>query len=906
MSRLALPAAVLVASIAAWLSQATLAVATADGPRLALLPVSIVALLTSATPAIAVLGLHRAGLSLAPLWLLGLVILPFVPLPVPAAFLIWSGSLRWLVWFAVVLLVLAPLGPRLRRLLSPTAVGKFVVGRPRLTAGILAFAVFAWSAWEVSPSIPGGDEPHYLVIAQSLLADRDLKIENNHRRGDYRSYYAGPLAPHYTQRGRNGEIYSIHAPGLSVLIAPAFAIGGYRAVLLFLIAIASCGSALAWHVAWAAAGKASAAWFGWAAVTWSATTVFHAFAVYPDGLGGVVVLTGVWALLRAGEERRTGAAALGPWFLHGAALALLPWMHSRFALLAGSLGGLVLLRLASTRNPAGKAVAFLAVPAASAMGWVGFFLVVYGRMDPSAPYGINTSRDFSMAFVPGGLTGLLFDQRFGLIANAPVLFFGLVGLGLMIGARRRASAEIDVVQVDERRLAIELLFVMVPYLITSTSYAMWWAGSSAPARLANPAVLLLAIPCAIAWMRLRHRASRTIAAGALACTAFLTFVLVATDGGRLAYNTRETTALWLGWATRLSPLGEGMPVWYRGREGVFARDVFVWAVALLVAYAVARALARWSVLQNRVRFATAVAAVFASAASAALTIVWTLGGVERVVPAPAQLDLLRRFAHESRLLVVQIDPPRLLAKATILPLLRIESFPRLVGGTGVGRNEQPLVSLPTIPAGRYRIVTRTRGPGGWLILGVGQDQFALRSQPLVYPPAPIEIDFPVDARALVVRGDEEARRTIRSVALEPLAVVPVESRLTDRAARRAVAYDGANAFFLDDACFPGPDAFWVGGSRQASFVLQPARPMSSVAVQVRNAPVENHVTVASGQWQEDLRLTPGEERRLEIPVAPGRGGALVTVTTSAGFRPSESVAGSRDDRFLGVWVKVVP
>lgn len=54
------------------------------------------------------------------------------------------------------------------------------------------------------------------------MKDGDLKIENNHLRGDYREYFFGPLKPHYLARGVNGEIYSVHAPGLpAVGVRPA-------------------------------------------------------------------------------------------------------------------------------------------------------------------------------------------------------------------------------------------------------------------------------------------------------------------------------------------------------------------------------------------------------------------------------------------------------------------------------------------------------------------------------------------------------------------------------------------------------------------------------------------------------------------------------------------------------------
>ncbi len=186
--------------------------------------------------------------------------------------------------------------------------------------------------------LPAGDEPHYLVITQSLLLDHDLKIENNHRRGDYHAYYGGELRPDYLKRGTDGEIYSIHAPGLSVAVIPAFALFGYPGVIVFLALLSAAATGVAWSAVWKTSGDAGAAWFGWAAIALSAPFFFQSFIAYPDGPGAAIVMVAVATLIagRAASDRRL--------FITGIALAALPWLHTRFSLAAAVLAALILAR----------------------------------------------------------------------------------------------------------------------------------------------------------------------------------------------------------------------------------------------------------------------------------------------------------------------------------------------------------------------------------------------------------------------------------------------------------------------------------------------------------------------------------------------------------------------------------
>ena len=378
------------------------------------------------------------------------------------------------------------------------------------------------------------------------------------------------------------------------------------------------------------------------------------------------MLTGFWALLRAErvrlwaspvrspQEPRNDAelASWLPWLLHGAALAALPWLHTRFVVLAATLGGLILVRLARAPNPFARRPPFWRCrPPARSRG-SGSSSPCYGTPDPTAPYGGDVGS--SLAFLPNGFGGLLFDQGFGLLATAPVLAVAFLGFA------------------RTRRLAVEWLVVAVPYLLAVGTYAMWWAGSSGPARFLVPLLLPLAIPAACAWAAAcgerigeearvePSRGAKAVMLAALLVSAWLSAVMAGGGDGRLGYHTRNTGGLtaapYLEWANQVVDLPGAFPAFVplpvqpdpgglvsrrlATRSGFLA--TLPWAICLgLAVFAITR-IGRRSASGDALAAATAL--TLACAVMAAVSIVWKMRAVEPVTAPPAQMDALRRMA----------------------------------------------------------------------------------------------------------------------------------------------------------------------------------------------------------------------------------------------------------------------
>ena len=194
-------------------------------------------------------GVARMGTLVLPVFGLLALVVPYLP-GVPdwwPALQMLAGPGLWIVWALVAAQMAWVLWPTYApRLTWCTSRSVRVHTAAIWLAGAGAATIGAARLTHTS-LFPSGDEPHYLVMAQSLWRDGDLKIENNHTRGDYSDYYARELEPHFLTRGQDGEIYSVHPVGMPVLITPVLALGGYTLVVAFFIAMAATAAAVTWR-----------------------------------------------------------------------------------------------------------------------------------------------------------------------------------------------------------------------------------------------------------------------------------------------------------------------------------------------------------------------------------------------------------------------------------------------------------------------------------------------------------------------------------------------------------------------------------------------------------------------------------------------------------------------------------
>lgn len=910
-------AAGVVAGLALWCTRGGMEiVAGLDGPlRVALLPspwqaLSLVAAGAGATLGLAHLvawgatGRHRdlgdADADVTrPLFATGVLVLPYLPWLPDAwpALTVLAGPFALVVWLVTLALTARA---AVRRVLSARArhTTVFPAGAiVALAAGLLLYGGVAWR-FAGAGLFPGGDEPHYLVLAQSLWRDRDFKIENNHQRGDTLEYYRLPLTPHYLERGKDGEIYSIHPVGLAVVAAPIYAAGGYPAVVAFLVLCAAPAAAGAWLAALRLTGSAGAATLAWVGTAASAPFVFNSITVYPE-IPAAACAMGAWLLAtrRGGLAGRVGLAAAC-----GALLAALPWLSSKYSLMMATLGLVALSRIwwPPSRDDAPPASFGTRIRTSLAMGvpmvvsvaaWLAFFHWIWGSPFPSVVYG--TQRPVRWEYFVRGGPGLLFDQEYGIVPAAPILGAALVGLALMLADRHA------------RRTAADVIAVFVALLVPVGAFHLWSGGSGAIGRPVIAAVLLLGLP--IGW--LVHRfAANTVATAAMvmltAASVAQMLVLLWAQQGLLLVAGRDGVSRLLEYWSPSWRLWSLAPSFLMQPPPVAWAFTAVWLGSL--------ALAAWIVARLRAPRPVGAASLAAcGVAAGAVTLVSLVvpATLERWrAPAPlpgarAQSTMLSQFDAQRRPLGVVYDPLRAVPASAIPPRLAFVAGPSARGErTGVDLLYDARWALP---AGRYEVaLTAARDPlHGELGLQVGRVGPPLRSWTI----APTQhwraiVDLPANARFVGFRASPELARAASELRLTPQAVPDLRTRRTSGDVIQSRQYGDVPVFFSDERVFPEAGGFWTRGDSASRFTV-PLSTAQPTVLRVRAGAAPVTVRAIVDGMAQDVSLAPDTSR--DLPLRSRLAVASVELTTEGGFVPAERDPASRDRRRLGAWVEVI-
>jgi hypothetical protein len=821
----------------------------------------------------------------APLALLLLWVVPFLPwLPDRAPLLlVLTGPLRWVIAGCAVAATLASCAGLLAR---PHSVLGLPGRRTILAVSLATYLGFGFLSAAVIG--PDSDEPHYLIIAHSLLVDHDLAIENNHARGDYRAFHLGELRPDYLQRGRNEVIYSIHAPGLPAALLPAYAVAGYRGAVAMICLIAALTALAVFDLAEAVAGR-GAALLTWLAVCATVPFLPHAWLIFPEMPGALIVAWAALWLWNPLPER------MATWMWRGLALAALPWLHTKFVVLLGFLTAFLLVRLWPRAKPAARrarlAAALVTPIAFSVLVWLYSFYLMYGVFDPEAPYGGFVRLYVMNANIPRSLLGLLFDQKFGLLIYSPVYGLAVAGCWLML-------------RDGEHRAFVAALTLGALAFIGSTGrFYMWWGGSSAPGRFLVPILPLLAPMIAVAIRDRRGVVGGTALAASLSVSLAIALTGVAVPGRELLFSDPHGYARFIEAIQASSPLTFALPTFTDENWRAPLPLLLPWTVAGLVSLiAVTMAKPRGRV--PLAMFWTATLGVVTFGVAGAIVAGWPGAPHRPDIVARGRLSLmdaydgtrLLAFDYSSRM---RLDQKQVVGVSALLvprgPDTPVQDLQRLEGPFD-------------LPPGRYesRVWFEGGRPHEGEALLTLQNRLVLaRTRSPLTNPATMSLDLPVPAGIWVGLTTEEAARAVRRVEIVPQYLVPRSERpAVDIHAVEPIAnHPGAYIVYADANTFPEGGIFWTRDTHQGDVFVAPAG-ATTLVLTLDPGPIGRRVSLQVGGQHLEVDLGGDEARRVEVPVPAGMPLVPVSVQASGTFRPADVDPRSDDVRWLGCQVRI--
>jgi hypothetical protein len=740
-----------------------------------------------------------------------------------------------------------------------------------MLAGGVACAWFGGLAALVAPQGVVGDEPHYLLITESLLRDGDLDLANDYDDRHYAGYFAGELPGRHVSVGYLGQQYSFHGIGPAVLVLPAYAVAGVPGVRVWLALLSAVAMALLWRALHRLTDDLGAAWAGWAVLLLPLPFAMLGTRVFPDGPAALVTIVALCALV--GLERG-GPVPPGTLLAAGACLSVLPWLHLRLALLAVVVAGG--LAAALVRRGQTRAIGWLAaVPVPMAVVFLAVNAAMFGSLDPTSQFRQQTAP--SRAGLPAGLVGLLVDHEYGLLAYAPAMVFAAAGA---VPLWRRAPV-----------LAVTCAAAVGGTWVVSASYS-WWGGLSPPARMLTPVLPLVATLVAAAWTA-RGPVVRAAVRQLAVVGATLALLAAWADDGRRAFSRDDGRDSVFEWLSPHVDVSAALPSLFRpGASATSALGLaLIWAAlgsAMVLAVAAIARRRAWR--DGRLQGAMAVAVM--TWLSTSTLAGWTRRGAVPATPDRASLTLLQAGASGRRPMGVTIGPALALSDVDGV-LWRVPIV------AGVDRARGVLLHVPSVPAGQY-VVAPVAPPTAPLEIELGRDAWPVHQwRPGQHDARGLALALPVRAvRVTAPAGSSDRVELLVKRLLPPDVARPL--------AWRAHVWRDITVYEMEPTAYVESGGFWIPADRAVHVAFSLGDAPTAPRLELEGGARDVRVTLSRHDVHREIEMRARTRVVIDTPGDVARPFAPFTIAVAGGFVAEELAPGSGDRRRLGVYVTIAP
>jgi len=391
----------------------------------------------------------------------------------------------------------------------------YVVAKKYRLLSLLACCILCFVATAllyVQHSPPAGDEPHYLIISQTLLKYHSLDVALDYQHGDYYTFYHSPLQTHLAHniRGQALPVQNIGAPILWLL--PFLLLGRLGSILC--ITLVSVFIIYNIYKLLLVLGFAEHyALIVSAAYMLGSPLYLYSHLVFVEPIGALACIFVVRKLFQQ-------KIILHDLLVCSLLLGILPWVHIRFALFEIVLFFPLLYKV--YRQYALKnMLVYLAYLGPVSLLFVAleiYNFVIWGTLNPAANQISDNSVPFQVSPLRG-LVGTFFDQQYGLLLAFPLFLF--LFLGIVLTLKKRYW-----------RYNACMLALSLPYLLLVNSFSIWSGGWSPPARFIVALLPLYSFYIAYALVHMK--------------SVFVSLVFALTTGYGLFYNLRTLFAFGFG------------------------------------------------------------------------------------------------------------------------------------------------------------------------------------------------------------------------------------------------------------------------------------------------------------------------------------------------------------------------